>query len=104
MNIIELNNENFKNEVLESEVPVLIDFWANWCGPCKMMSPVIDKIAEEMKEKIKVCKVNVDNNQELAEKYEVMSIPTFIVIKNGVETARTIGVQSKDDIIKNIIL
>lgn len=104
MNITELNNENFKNEVLESEVPVLIDFWANWCGPCRMMSPVIDKIAEEMKEKVKVCKVNVDNNQELAEKYEVMSIPTFIVIKNGVETARTIGVQSKDDIIKNIIM
>ena len=85
-----------------ANVPVLIDFWASWCGPCRMMSPVIDKIAEEMGDKLKVCKVNVDENHELAEKYEIMTIPAFIVIKNGAEAGRTIGVQPKEDILKLI--
>ncbi|MGN1270349.1 MAG: thioredoxin [Clostridia bacterium] len=102
MNITELNNENFEMEVLQSEKPVLIDFWASWCGPCRMMSPVVDNIAETMGDKVKVCKVNIDENQELAEKYEVMTIPTFLVIKNGKETGRTIGVQPKEDILKLI--
>ena len=98
MSVIELNKDNFEKEVMEAEVPVLIDFWANWCGPCRMMSPVIDKIAEEMGDKVKVCKVNVDENHELAEKYEIMTIPAFINVKNGAETGRTIGVQPKEDI------
>ncbi len=102
MSVIELNKDNFEKEVMEAEVPVLIDFWANWCGPCRMMSPVIDKIAEEMGDKVKVCKVNVDENHELAEKYEIMTIPAFIIVKNGAETGRTIGVQPKEDIIKLI--
>ena len=102
MNITELNNENFEKEVLQSEKTVLIDFWASWCGPCRMMSPVVDNIAETMGEQVKVCKVNIDENQELAEKYQVMTIPTFLVIKNGKETARTIGVQPKEDILKLI--
>lgn len=102
MSVIELNKDNFEKEVMEAEVPVLIDFWANWCGPCRMMSPVIDKIAEEMGDKVKVCKVNVDENHELAEKYEVMTIPAFIIVKNGAETGRTIGVQPKEDILKLI--
>lgn len=102
MNITELNNENFETEVLQSEKPVLIDFWASWCGPCRMMSPVVDEIAETMGEKVKVCKVNIDENQELAEKYEVMTIPTFLVIKNGKESGRTIGVQPKEDILSLI--
>ena len=102
MSVIELNKDNFEKEVMEAEVPVLIDFWANWCGPCRMMSPVIDKIAEEMGDKLKVCKVNVDQNHELAEKYEIMTIPAFIVIKNGAESGRTIGVQPKEDILKLI--
>lgn len=102
MNITELNNENFEKEVLQSEKPVLIDFWAIWCGPCRMMSPVVDEIAETMGEKVKVCKVNIDENQELAEKYGVMTIPTFLVIKNGSEVGRTIGVQPKEDILKLI--
>ena len=102
MNITELNNENCEMEVLQSEKPVLIDFWASWCGPCRMMSPVVDNIAETMGDKVKVCKVNIDENQELAEKYEVMTIPTFLVIKNGKETGRTIGVQPKEDILKLI--
>lgn len=102
MNVTELNKDNFEKEVMEANVPVLIDFWASWCGPCRMMSPVIDKIAEEMGDKVKVCKVNVDENHELAEKYEIMTIPAFIVIKNGQEAGRTIGVQPKEDILKLI--
>ncbi len=102
MSVTELNKENFEKEVMEANVPVLIDFWASWCGPCRMMSPVIDQIAEEMGEKLKVCKVNVDENHDLAEKYEIMTIPAFIIIKNGEETARTIGVQPKEDILKFI--
>lgn len=102
MNVTELNKDNFEKEVMEANVPVLIDFWASWCGPCRMMSPVIDKIAEEMGDKLKVCKVNVDENHELAEKYEIMTIPAFIVIKNGAEAGRTIGIQPKEDILKLI--
>lgn len=102
MSVTELNKDNFEKEVMEANVPVLIDFWARWCGPCRMMSPVIDKIAEEMGDKLKVCKVNVDENHELAEKYEIMTIPAFIVIKNGAEAGRTIGVQPKEDILKLI--
>ena len=102
MSVTELNKDNFEKEVMEANVPVLIDFWASWCGPCRMMSPVIDKIAEEMGDKLKVCKVNVDENHELAEKYEIMTIPAFIVIKNGAEAGRTIGVQPKEDILKRI--
>ena len=88
MSVTELNKDNFEKEVMEANVPVLIDFWASWCGPCRMMSPVIDKISEEMGDKLKVCKVNVDENHELAEKYEIMTIPAFIVIKNGAESKR----------------
>lgn len=102
MSVTELNKDNFEKEVMEANVPVLIDFWASWCGPCRMMSPVIDKIVEEMGDKLKVCKVNVDENHELAEKYEIMTIPAFIVIKNGAEAGRTIGVQPKEDILKLI--
>ena len=102
MSVTELNKDNFEKEVMEANVPVLIDFWASWCGPCRMMSPVIDKIAEEMGDKLKVCKVNVDENHELAEKYEIMTIPAFIVMKNGAEAGRTIGVQPKEDILKLI--
>lgn len=99
MSVISLNEKNFEEEVLKSEKPVLIDFWASWCGPCKMMSPVIDAIAEEMGEKVKVCKINIDEEQNLAVKYNVMSIPTFIVIKDGKEVSRSVGVQDKSEII-----
>ena len=102
MSVTELNKDNFEKEVMEANVPVLIDFWASWCGPCRMMSPVIEQIAEEMGDKLKVCKVNVDENHELAEKYEIMTIPAFIVMKNGAEAGRTIGVQPKEDILKLI--
>lgn len=99
MSVISLNEKNFDEEVLKSDKTVLIDFWASWCGPCKMMSPVIDTIAEEMGEKVKVCKINIDEEQNLAVKYNVMSIPTFIVIKDGKEVSRSVGVQDKAEII-----
>ena len=102
MSVITLNNENFKEEVLDSKIPVLIDFWATWCGPCKMMLPIVDEIAEDKKNEIKVCKVNLDEAPEIAEKYQVMSIPTFLVIKNGEETNRAMGVKTKEEIIKMI--
>ena len=102
MSVIELNKDNFEKEVMEAEVPVLIDFWANWCGPCRMMDPVVEELEKEMGDKVKVCKVNVDENHELAEKYEIMTIPAFIIVKNGAETGRTIGVQPKEDILKLI--
>lgn len=102
MSVISLNENNFEEEVLKSEKPVLIDFWASWCGPCKMMSPVIDKIAEEMGDTVKVCKINIDEEQNLAVKYNVMSIPTFVVLKNGKEVSRSVGVQDKSEIIDMI--
>lgn len=100
MSLVNLNSENFTKEVLEEEKPVLIDFWADWCSPCKMMAPVVDNIAESMSNTVKVCKVNIDENEELAEEYGIMSIPTFIVIKNGKETGRTVGVQSKEELLR----
>lgn len=102
MSVITVNNENFEKEILESRMPVLLDFWATWCGPCRMMSPVIDEIAESMNTSIKVGKINIDECPELAEKYNVMSIPTFVILKDGVETSRTVGVQSKEEITKLI--
>ena len=98
MSVLSLNEKNFEEEVLKSEKPVLVDFWASWCGPCRMMSPVIDEIAEEMGETVKVYKINIDEEKNLAVKYNVMSIPTFIVLKNGKEVGRTIGVQDKSEI------
>ena len=102
MEVIKLNNENFKTEVLESNKVVLIDFYADWCGPCKMMSPVIDKIAEESDDRIKVCKLNVDDAQDIAVAYDVMSIPTLILFKDGTELNRLVGLQSKQEVLDMI--
>ena len=102
MSVKTITEENFEEEVLNSDKPVLIDFYADWCGPCKMMSPVIDEIAEEIGDTAKVGKVNSDDNMDLAEKYEIMSIPTIMVIKNGQEVKRFLGVTPKEDIIKAI--
>lgn len=93
-----ITKENFESEVLKSDKPVLVDFWAAWCGPCKMLSPVIDEIAEERSD-IKVGKINVDEQPELASQFAVMSIPTLIVFKNGEIANKVIGVQSKDAIL-----
>ena len=98
MSILNVTSENYESEVLKSEKTVLIDFYADWCGPCKMMSPVIDEIAEEMKETVKVGKINVDENQDLAMEYGVMSIPTIVVLKNGEVQKTFVGVTDKDEI------
>ena len=84
MAVITITNDNFEEEVLKSEIPVLLDFWADWCTPCKMMAPVLEEIEKELSGKIKVGKVNVDEEAALALKYQVMSIPMFIVMKHGV--------------------
>ena len=101
MSVLKITSENFESEVINSKEPVMIDFFANWCGPCKMMSPVIDEIAEEL-QNIKVGKINVDENQDLAMKYNVMSIPTIVIIKDGREIKRFVGVQDKENLIKDL--
>lgn len=99
--VIEISEENFESEVLKSELPVLVDFWAPWCGPCRMMGLIVDEIAEENLE-LKVCKVNVDEASELAIKYDVESIPTLIYFKNGQVRATMIGLRTKQDIMNEI--
>lgn len=94
MAVIELTKENFESEVLKSDKTVLVDFWASWCGPCRMLSPVVDEIAEE-NTAIKVGKVNVDEQEELAMRYGIMSIPTLIVFQNGEIKTQSMGVQPK---------
>ena len=101
MKIIKVNSQNFEEEVIKSEKTVLIDFYADWCGPCKMLSPIIDEIAEENSD-IKVVKVNVDDSQDLAMKYQVMSIPTLVVIKNGEEVNRSVGLIDKAQVVNLI--
>ena len=95
---ITLNNNNFRQEVLESSIPVLVDFWAAWCGPCRMLAPIIDEVAKEYEGKVKVGKVNVDEEQELAVRYGIASIPTVILFKNGAIANKTIGFGSKAQI------
>ena len=97
MSVHTFSGENFETEVLNANQTVIVDFYAEWCGPCKMMSPVIDEIAEEMPE-VKVGKVNVDNNGDLAMKYNVSSIPTIMIIKNGEVLKTFVGVTEKDTI------
>ena len=95
---LNLNNENFEAEVLNSKEPVLVDFYADWCGPCKMMAPVIEELAGELQGKAKVGKINVDDNQELAIKYNVMSIPTIVIFKEGKEVKRFVGVTDIEEL------
>ena len=94
MAIIHINNENFEQEVLKSEKPVLVDFFATWCGPCKMLSPILEQVAAERAD-LKVCKIDVDQEPELAARYSVMSIPTLMVVKNGQVVEQALGALPK---------
>jgi thioredoxin 1 len=93
--IVEVTNDNFKDKVGQSDVPVLIDFWAVWCGPCRMVAPVLEELAEELDGKLRIGKVNVDENQELAMQYRVSSIPAFVLFKNGQPVDRVVGAMPK---------
>lgn len=98
MAALHITKENFQKEVLESEKPVLVDFWAAWCGPCRMVGPIVEEVAEERPD-IKVCKVNVDEEQELAAAFQVMSIPTLMVVKDGKVVSQSAGARPKADIL-----
>lgn len=97
MKVFEINRENFENEVINSKVPVLVDFNADWCGPCKMIRPILEEISEE-ENKTKIVSINIDEESELAEKFEVSSIPCLILYKNGKEIKRSVGFKNKDEI------
>ena len=97
MRVIEINKSNFETEVLNSEKKVLVDFSANWCGPCKMLKPIIEEVAEN-NDKVKIVSINIDEEEELSEKYNVLSIPCLILFANGQEIKRSVGLISKEDI------
>lgn len=99
MSVTNVKKSTFESEVLKSEKPVIVDFWATWCGPCRMLSPIVDEAAEET-DAIKFCKINVDEEPDLASQFKVMTIPTLIVFKDGQEVKRNVGVISKEEVIK----
>ena len=99
---VEFNESNFEKEVVNSKEPVLVDFWASWCVPCKLMAPVVEDLAQELKGALKVGKTNVDENSGLATRFSVLNIPTLILFKDGKEAARIIGVNSKESVSRKI--
>ena len=99
MEILSINEESFEKEVINSELPVLIDFWAEWCGPCKEISPVLEEIYKEMNEKIKIVKINIDENPNIPNKYGIQSIPTLIIFKKGEPVATKVGSVIKSELI-----
>lgn len=100
MEILELTKQNFNEYVSNSNKPVMIDFWASWCGPCRMLAPIFEEIAKEVKDEVMVAKLNVDENAEIASQYHVVAIPTILVFKQGKITARRTGMMSKEEILQ----
>jgi thioredoxin len=100
MSTVNITGDNFDSEVLQSEQPVLMDFWAEWCGPCKMIAPILDQIADEYKGRLQIAKLDVEENQAIAMKYGVRSIPTLMLFKGGVVEAQHIGMLSKEQLIR----
>jgi len=96
--ITELDSSNFDSTVSGGSAPVVVDFWAPWCGPCKAIAPILEELAEEMGDAVKICKVNVDNNSEVASKYEIRAIPTLLIFKGGQVADTVVGLTSKDDL------
>ena len=100
--VLEVSNDNFESEVVNSEKPVLVDFWADWCGPCKQIAPVVEEIAGEHSDKLKVCKMDVDANRETAVQFGIRSIPTLLIFKNGEVAGSQIGAVSKQQLLEFI--
>jgi len=101
-NVLELRDDNFEDVVLKSDKPVIVDFWATWCMPCKMLAPTVEEIASEYKDKYKIAKLNIDDAMDIATKFSVMNIPTLMFFDKGREVARMVGAASKRDILKRI--
>ncbi|MBM7854047.1 thioredoxin 1 [Desulfohalotomaculum tongense] len=99
---VEINESNFEAEVLQADIPVLVDFWASWCGPCRSIAPILDQLSEEYRGKAKICKVNVDMNQSLARQYQVMSIPNLVFFKNGKKVDQVVGFTAKTELAKKL--